>query len=71
MIITFKCILVSAARQPGDRLSEGDLEQAEGFEEEAEGLLRGGAGPGHGRPHQGVVPAPHQVTITNIRNVQI
>ena len=67
----FKCMLFSAARQPGDRLSEGDLEQAEGFEEEAEGLLRGGAGPGHGRPHQGVVPAPHQVTITNIRNVQI
>ena len=32
-------ILFSEKRQPGDRLSQGDLLQAEGSQEEAEGLI--------------------------------
>lgn len=43
-------------------------------EEEVEGDIRGRARPGHGRPHQGMVYAPHQADLqgeeqahTNIR----
>jgi hypothetical protein len=40
-----------------------DREQTEGPEEKAEGFLRRGARPGHGRSDQGMVSTPHTTDI--------
>ena len=53
----------SEERQPGDGLSEGDLDQAEGPEEEAEGVICRWARSGHGGTDQGVVSASDQTNI--------
>ena len=58
------CISIfSEEGQPGNRLSQGDLHQAEGSQEEVEGVFCWGARTGYGWSDQGMVPASNQADI--------